>query len=99
MSDSSNAPINDFSTLIDRLGVEQTARACRTNEGHVRAMKTRRSISPDYWPPIITLAARRRLPGVDWSFLSALRRKRFRKRGRRVESPTRAKSRVAHVCG
>ena len=87
--------MHSFSALIEALGISRLAALFGIPESHLRVIKARDSLPPEYWQLAIEEARRQRLAGVTWKSLAALRDRRFRVRGRRVESAPRAKVRRA----
>jgi len=69
-----------FSGVIEAIGVPEFARATNTTESHVRVMKTRNSIPPEYWDDLIDEATRRGLKEVTYRRLVQLRQSRFNNR-------------------
>ncbi len=69
--------MESFSELIDKLGVGRLAVVLDVDESHLRTMKARDSVPPEYWGPIIDEARAQRVAGVDWKSLKALRTERF----------------------
>jgi hypothetical protein len=45
--------MDTFSDIIDAFGIKRLAELLGTSESHVRTMKARDSIPPEYWPAII----------------------------------------------
>lgn len=66
-----------FSDLIDEFGVADLAKILKVDESHVRTMKARDSVPPEYWGQIIEEAPKHRVRGVSWKTLKALRDSRF----------------------
>lgn len=78
--------MRSFSDLIESFGAPALAELLHLEESHIRTMKARDSIPPEHWGPIIEDAARRKIPGVNWKSLRALRNSRFSPRERRREA-------------
>lgn len=101
----SERDMETFSGLIEKLGVARLAVVLDVDESHVRTMKARNSVPPEYWGPIIDEARHQRVAGIDWKSLKALRAVRFRtprmlRGGRaRVESRAAPKRRRQCACG
>ena len=64
-----------FSDIIDAIGIAALAKHFGKDESHVRVMKTRDSVPPDYWPQLIEAAAAMR-PALTYPELVALRNSR-----------------------
>lgn len=69
--------MESFTALIDSIGVPTLAKAFGVEESHVRTMKARDSIPPEYWGLLIEEAPKHRVKGVSWKALRALRDARF----------------------
>jgi hypothetical protein len=68
--------MDSFAAIIDRIGVADLASALGLPESHIRTMKARDSIPPDYWPQLIDIAAAREIEGINWLSLVSLRKAR-----------------------
>jgi hypothetical protein len=66
-----------FSDVIEAFGVAVVADILKLEESHVRVMKTRESIPPEYWGALLEAAPRRGIRGLDYEKLRRLRRARF----------------------
>jgi len=75
-----NSRLRSFSDVIDTFGVVELARLMHTNESHVRVMKTRNSIPPEYWGFVIDEAIRLGLIEITYKRLHQLRQMRFNRR-------------------
>jgi hypothetical protein len=73
--------MRSFSALIDALGIARVAVVLGIDESHVRTIKARDSLPPEYWGPIIEEARRQRVAGVTWKTLKTLRGARFARSG------------------
>jgi len=69
-------PMKSFSEVIDAFGVSELARLLDLTEVHVRIMKTRDSIPPDYWGKIVAASADWPEP-LSWENLADIRASRF----------------------
>lgn len=67
---------SSFVEIIDRIGFDTLAELLDTEESHIRTMKARDSIPPEYWGVVAEHAEAHGL-AVDWSHLKALRHQRF----------------------
>jgi hypothetical protein len=70
-------PFESHAEVIDAFGgPHKFAEAIGVETSHARAMKTRNSISPDYWPEVVEAAAKMSPPiaGVTMERLAQLRR-------------------------
>ena len=68
---------DSFNDIIDAFGVDALAAIIGKDESHVRTMKARDSIAPEYWPALIEAAPRTKAKGLDYRTLHALRQRRF----------------------
>lgn len=76
-----------FAAIIDAFGVPDgppagkgvaiIAKALRLDESHVRTMKARNSIPPEYWGALIELADDLGIEGLDYKKFRQLREARF----------------------
>lgn len=65
--------MNTFSSVIDAFGGPASfSAATGIPAGHVRAMKTRNSISPGYWRRVATAAAEKGIAGITFEKLAGL---------------------------
>lgn len=72
-----------FSDIIEQIGVAALAGAIGKDESHVRTMKARDSVPPDYWPQLIALGADRAIaPALGYPELVSLRNERARRSAR-----------------
>lgn len=67
-----------FREIIDQIGVPVLAQALSLDESHLRTMKARDSIPPEYWGVVVDEAGRREIHGVNFESLRQLRHDRFR---------------------
>lgn len=70
--------MQSFSEIIDAVGIAPLAALLRTTDSHVRAMKTRDSIPPEYWS-VLVAAVPPAVPGLTLQMLADLRAARFPK--------------------
>jgi hypothetical protein len=74
--------MQSFAALID-LWPDMAVLSSDTGvkESHLRTMKARNSVPPDYWPAFVDSAKRRGIPGVTFDVLAGLyaRRQRVRR--------------------
>jgi hypothetical protein len=84
--------MQSFKQIVDAFGIASMAALLRTDESHVRAMKARDSIPPEYWGELIEMAAAAGIKGITFRALRNLRRARFPKHcaRRRGSSPNEA---------
>jgi len=66
-----------FSEVIDKFGIGPLSSILGVEDSHIRTMKARDSIPPEYWGPIIEAAPERGIDGLDWKLLRSLRDTRF----------------------
>lgn len=66
-----------FKEIIDKIGVAPLAELLSVEESHVRTMKARDSIPPEYWGVIIDETSRREIPGISFEVLRQMRANRF----------------------
>lgn len=66
-----------FTDLIDAFGVAALAKMLGVAESHVRTMKARDSVPPEYWGVLIEKATERGIEGVTYQALRGLRTRRF----------------------
>lgn len=66
-----------FSDIIEKIGNAPLAELLAVEESHVRTMKARDSIPPEYWGLVIEEAERRAIAGVTFEALLHLRKERF----------------------
>lgn len=71
------AGMNTFSDIIDAFGIAVVAEILGIEESHVRVMKARDSIPPEYWGVLIEQAVKRGIKGLDYRRLRRLRAVRF----------------------
>lgn len=69
--------MESFSEIIAVFGTDTLAAALGINLSHVRAMKTRDSIPPEYWARLIDAAREHRVTGITYAKLCDLRAARF----------------------
>jgi hypothetical protein len=69
--------MNTFADVIDAFGVPVVAKTLRLDESHVRTMKARNSIPPEYWGLLLELAEGRGIEGLDYRKFRRLRKARF----------------------
>lgn len=75
-----------FSDIIELFGVGAFAAAIGKPESHVRAMKARDSVPPDYWPQLIEAAPRHGVsPAPTYPELVALRNERAARKASAAE--------------
>ena len=72
--------MESFQEIIDAVGVGALARAFGVEESHIRTMKARNSIPPEYWGDVVTAARAAALANIS---LEALRKMRSARFGRR----------------
>lgn len=70
-------PMRSFSEIIDKFGAAVLARILKVDESHVRTMKARDSIPPEYWGPVVDNAPEYGIEGLDHHKLRRLRKSRF----------------------
>ena len=75
-----------FSEIIDAFGVPVVAEVLSLPESHVRTMKARDSIAPEYWEALIEAAPKHGVRGLDYKRLHKIRAERF---PRSAQSPER----------
>jgi hypothetical protein len=66
-----------FQTIIDKFGVQPLAKVLSVDESHVRTMKARDSIPPEYWGRIVDAAQSLGIEGVTHESLLTTRLSRF----------------------
>lgn len=66
-----------FKDIIDEIGIAPLAELLSVEESHVRTMKTRDSIPPEYWGLVIDESGRRGMSDVSFSTLRQMRTERF----------------------
>lgn len=66
-----------FREIIDQIGSSALAKALAVEESHVRVMKARDSIPPEYWGIVIDESAACGIEGVTHEALRNLRGTRF----------------------
>lgn len=71
--------MHSFSEIVDRFGIAALAALLKTDESHVRVMKTRDSIPPEYWGALIEAAPERGIDGLTYPLFRELRSARFNK--------------------
>lgn len=69
--------MQSFQDLIDKFGVPRLAAILGIGESHVRVMKTRNSIPPEYWGTIVDHRVEAGLDDIDLARLHRLRKERF----------------------
>lgn len=69
--------MTSFDTIIDALGIGRLAILFGVRESHVRVMKARNSIPPEYWGVLIDEASKQG-HALDFAGLRSLRAGRFR---------------------
>ena len=76
-----------FSDLIDAVGVPVLAQLFGLPESHIRTMKARNSIPPEYWAHVIDAAPQHGIKGLSHATMRAWRNRRFaRSRAERAAS-------------
>lgn len=76
--------MKDFSSIIDKIGVATLAKILSVDESHVRTMKARDSIPPEYWGQVLEIAPKYELRGLSYAALRKLRTARFNKEPERA---------------
>jgi hypothetical protein len=66
-----------FAEVIDAFGVAVVAKMLDLEESHVRTMKARNSIPPEYWGQLIEEAPKHGIVGLDYRKFRRLRQSRF----------------------
>lgn len=66
-----------FSDIIEAFGVAVVARILKLEESHVRTMKARDSIPPEYWGPLLEEAPNFGITDLDYRQFQRLREARF----------------------
>jgi hypothetical protein len=66
-----------FKEIIDEIGIAPLAALLSVEESHVRTMKTRDSIPPEYWGIILDEARRRGVDSLSFDALRQMRTERF----------------------
>jgi hypothetical protein len=66
-----------FKEIIDEIGIAPLAALLSVEESHVRTMKTRDSIPPEYWGLILDEVRRRGVDGLSFDALRQMRTERF----------------------
>ena len=69
--------MRDFGELIDAFGAVPLAKILGLPDTHVRTMKTRGSIPPEYWPAIINAAPTAGIRGLNLALMMKLRSAKF----------------------
>ncbi len=69
--------MNTFVQIIEKFGTTVLAELFRVDESHIRTMKTRNSIPPEYWGILIEEGPKYGARGLSWRRLRALRDARF----------------------
>ena len=77
----SHLAFDSFRDLIAAIGVRRLSAGLQLkNASHVRAMKTRNRIAPEYWDDVVEIARKRRIKGVSHELLAKLAAKNRRPR-------------------
>lgn len=70
--------MESFGAIVDAFGIKQLAALLRVDESHVRTMKARNSIPPEYWAAIIANAPDKHRDAITFERLAEIRSRRFR---------------------
>jgi hypothetical protein len=84
-----------FSEIIDAFGVSAVAEVINKDESHVRTMKARDSIPPEYWGLLVEAAPSKGIEGLNYDVFVGLRSKRFAQQDRTAASLGAASAEVA----
>lgn len=71
------ATFETFSQVVDAFGIGALAQLLGVEESHIRTMKARNSIPPEYWGVIIEAAPSREIEGLTFAALREMRTARF----------------------
>lgn len=72
--------MTSFREIIDAFGVSRLASILGLGESHVRVMKVRNSVPPEYWERMISHRPRPLLENLDTAALLQIRNSRFKQR-------------------
>lgn len=66
-----------FAAIIEAFRVESMAKVLKIPEQHVRVLRHRNSIPPEYWGQLIEAAPKYGITGLSWRRLKSMRDRRF----------------------
>jgi hypothetical protein len=69
--------MDSFKSIIDAFGEKRLAEALGIADSHVRTMRARDSIPPEYWSDVVDNQPRDLKPRLSLSDLAHLRKSRF----------------------
>jgi hypothetical protein len=76
----SDSAMKTFRGIIDAFGVGAVCDILGLTDSHVRVMKTRDSIPPEYWESLIDAAPHYKVRGLTYKVLFGMRYSRFYER-------------------